>query len=181
MPFMYELQLDPAETVRASRAVARRTPWGRYAQMVWLAVLVVLVTAALVLEVPIGIVGTWFAVLMFISLATLALPALQRRQIRRAYAGTPSLQGPQSYRFTDEGIEMANALARSNVRWDALVEAAETPDFFLFYYSKKCAYYLPKRVVGDLAAQALLREFVREHLGARAGGLGPVGDITHPS
>ena len=67
------------------------------------------------------------------------------------------------------------------MRWDALVEAAETDEFFLFYYSKKCAYYLPKRVVGGPEDQAVLRAFIRQHAGTRAKGLPPVEPVPQPT
>lgn len=119
--------------------------------------------------------------LAVVGLAVLSLPAIQRWQYRRAYAQTPSLRLPQVYRFTDDSLEMVNDLARAEMRWDALVEAAETGEFFLFYYSKKCAYFLPKRVVGAEDAQAELREFVRARVNDRATGLQQSGGNAHPT
>jgi hypothetical protein len=40
----------------------------------------------------------------------------------------------------------------------------ETPDMFLFYYSKRLAYYLPKRVVEPPEVAAQLPQWIRAHL-----------------
>jgi hypothetical protein len=52
-------------------------------------------------------------------------------------------------------------------RWDAMPRLVETDEFLLFYISKPCAMYLPKRVIppDDLPA---VRRFLREKLGDRA-------------
>ena len=43
----------------------------------------------------------------------------------------------------------------------------ETAEFFLFYYNKKCAYYVPKRALSDDDVLAVRRQMLQE-LGVRA-------------
>ena len=110
---------------------------------------------------------------LFLGALTLATPWVQRRQLRRAYAETPSLREPQVYRFSDAGLSITGGPATITLGWDAIVEALETEEFFLLFYSKQCAYYVPKRATGGIAEQGALRALLRRHLDTRASTLGP--------
>ena len=47
--------------------------------------------------------------------------------------------------------------------WSGMFAVKETPSMFLFYYSKRRAYYLPKRAVGNPEEIAEIRErIIRE-------------------
>ena len=50
--------------------------------------------------------------------------------------------------------------------WSDIVRCVETDEFFLFFYNKRMAHYLPKRAIGLVEAQAI-RELIEAHRGAR--------------
>ena len=110
----------------------------------------------------------YLLVLAVVGVGALVWPLIQRHRLRRLYTDTPSLRGDQTYVLTPDQLECANALAHSVMRWDGLTEIAETDEFFLFYFSKKRAYYLPKAVVGGAAEEERLRSFLRDRVGTRA-------------
>jgi hypothetical protein len=107
-----------------------------------------------------------------VSLYLVLAPGLLRRQVRRQLEQTPSLREAQTYRFAETSLQMGNPLAATELGWDAVIAAAETPEFLFVYFSPKCAYYLPKRVVG--ARLDDVRRFLHNRLGPRAGGLSAV-------
>ncbi len=104
-------------------------------------------------------------------LLQIIIPIVQRRALRRAYSETPSLRGPQVYEFSETGLVMTGVGSSSTVVWDSLVEAIETEEFFLLYFSKRTAFYLPKRATSDEAQRTALRELLRTQLGPRAAGI----------
>ena len=170
-PLTFELQLDPAETVRATQIVLRRRPWGwteRWALPLFVAFGLLFIR----LGTPWQELWLLGIVVLGLGLVQVVLPIVQRRQLRRTYADTPSLRGPQVYRFSDSGLAITGGASSTTLGWDSLVEALETEEFFLFYYSKLAAFYLPKRVTSDAGQRSALRELVRTHLGSRAAGLG---------
>ena len=169
-PLTYEFQLDPTETVRASRVVQRRQ---RFAWITWAIWPLLAALAGFYLVTGTTWQNLWLLGLVATFLLALQVlgPRFQRWQIRRAYAQTPNLRGPQVYRFTDTGLSITGGAAATTLGWDTFVEVAEVDDFFLFFYSKKCAYYLPKRVVGAEAEQSALRKLLRAKLGPRAADL----------
>ena len=171
-PLVFELVLDPAETVRAGQEIERRDPsWQSW--RLWAFWLLIPLTMIVAFRWPIRALGAVLGAAIFGGLVALLTPALRRRRVRRAYAATPALAGPQRYEFTDDGLALSNASVSNLVRWSAFVQAAETPEFFLLYYSKRCAYYLPRRIMGPEAQIDALRELLRSRLGDRAAHVAP--------
>jgi hypothetical protein len=171
-PLIYEFNIDPAETVRASRVVQRRQRFAWIAWAVW-PILIALAVWYLATGVPWQKLWLLGLVALFLLTLQLLTPWIQRWQLRRAYAETPILRGPQVYQFSDAGLSITGEAATTTLGWDSFVEAAETDEFFLFFYSKQCAYYVPKRAVGKAIYQRALRALLRAKLGRRAAGLWP--------
>ena len=171
-PLIYEFNIDAAETVRASRAVQRRQRFAWIAWAVW-PILLALTVLYLATGVPWQKLWLLGPVALFILTVQLLTPRIQRWQLRRAYAETPNLLGPQVYRFSDAGVSITGGAATTTLGWDSFVEAAETDEVFLLFYSKRRAYYVPKRAVGKGIYQSALRALLRAKLGRRAAGLWP--------
>lgn len=108
------------------------------------------------------------SVALVVGLGQLLGPWIQRRRYRRLYAETPGTRGPQVYRFDADGLMMSGGVAAITLGWDAIIEADETDELFLFFFNKQCAYYLPKRAIGGAPVESELRELLRTHLGDRA-------------
>jgi hypothetical protein len=114
-------------------------------------------------------VALGFVALMgVVGLIALIWPRLRKRQVRRLYASAPALNGPQRYEFTEDGLAISNASVKNLIQWSAFVEAAETKEFFLLYYAKNCAYYVPRRIMGPEEQVDAVRRLLRQHLGNRA-------------
>jgi hypothetical protein len=92
-----------------------------------------------------------------------ALPALAARAFRR----NPMYQGDFTMEITDEEIRVTGPQTTWHTRWSGIVRAIETPAYFLFFYSKDCAQFLPKHAVppADLPG---LRTLLKAHLGVIA-------------
>jgi hypothetical protein len=169
----FTFHLDPAEQIRATKALTRRQRFSWVFRWGWI-VFILPFLFAVVADVPLRVLWPYAIILGIIGLSSALTPVWLRRQIRRAIEATPSLREPQTYHLTPEALRMSNPLAATELRWDAVLEAAETDEFVLLYYTPKCAYYVPKRIIG--ARLAGLREFLRRQLGSRAGTLPDVND-----
>ena len=73
------------------------------------------------------------------------LPLMRRAAARKALENDPALRGAQTRIVDDAGLQVAGAGFSQQLRWSDLVRAVETEHFFLFFYNKRIAHYLPKR------------------------------------
>ncbi|HET7551389.1 MAG TPA: YcxB family protein [Gemmatimonadaceae bacterium] len=105
---------------------------------------------------------------LILGVLQLLLPIIQRWQVRRSYAEMPTARDAQVFRLSDAGLQMSAGNTSTTVGWDVVLEARETREFFLFFFAKRRAYYLPKRAVGDAVEQELVRDLLRAALGQRA-------------
>ncbi len=164
----YTFDWRPGEHARVTALLVRDRMRRPLARIFFLSVAVV-VALALALSV-LAIVGGDPALafpLLPLALAVAALsllaPALVGRlqawQIRRV---DPNLSAPIHHRLTPEGVHMELRTTRVELGWDGMAAVRETPDFFLFLYSPRHAYYLPKRAVpvGEVEA---VRGYIRAH------------------
>ena len=167
LPLTFEFLLNPAETVRAGQHLRRRQrfAWVGWAMWPMFAILVILHLSVGGQLEELRVLGS---VALVIGLGQLLGPWIQRRRYRRLYAETPGSRGPQVYRFDADGLMMSGSVAAITLGWDAITEADETDELFLFFFNKQGAYYLPKRAVGGAPVESKLRELLRTHLGDRA-------------
>jgi hypothetical protein len=166
-PLTYQFYLDPAETVRASRLVLQRARFAWMHRFTW-----PLLLGLAVLSLATG--HSWrdlqllgIVALLLGSLQLLA-PIIQRWQIRRSYAEMPTAREAQVFHISGAGLKMSAGTASTTIGWDVVLEARETREFFLFFFAKRRAYYLPKRAVGGAEDQRILRDSLRTALGSRA-------------
>lgn len=166
-PLKFEFALDAAETVRAGQEVEKRGRSGRL-QAVLMLLFAAPLTIGIVRGAPSKFYAAYFGILIGILLLTLIWPAIRERQVQKFYDAAPAFRGIQRYEFADEGLGLSNDQASNLVRWTAFTQAVETPEFFLLYYSPKCAYYLPKRVVETEGQAVAIRGLLRDKLGEKA-------------
>lgn len=76
----------------------------------------------------------------------------------------PAVRHPISLSIEDTGLRVITNKADSHLRWGGLKKVRETSSLFLFYYSDRVAFYLPKRVLGDEVDAATVRGLVQERL-----------------
>lgn len=143
-------EFDKAEHYRASRAVTRATParyytWalaaGCFAMFAWS-----------LWKVPPGtdLRGILVMVLPWLLLTIIwvgLIPFAQWRLARRVPKLDASVLGPQERIVDSDGFHSRGNGVGLDVPWHVLQKVVETDAFFFFYYNKRCAYYLPKRVL----------------------------------
>lgn len=95
------------------------------------------------------------------------IPMLQRRGAHKLSTRDPSVRGPQTRIVDAEGYHSRGNGVSVDVPWHAMTRGVEVEQFFLFYYSKQFAYYLPKRVLAP-ADIVTVRALMRERLQDRA-------------
>jgi hypothetical protein len=141
--------------------------WYRAAKWVVVAVLVA-GTAVAVLELvggkaadAIGLVPWLLLVLFWMLLFARLGPWLQTRQFRRH---DPNVSYPFVHTLTADGLHVATHTTETDLKWAGMEKVRETPSTFMFYYSKRCAYYLPKRAIGGPHDVETAREWIRAHL-----------------
>ena len=119
-----------------------------------------------------GIGDVWY---LFIPMA-LGLLGIPLAQVYTAFAHRRQHRIPHGEHFVElneEGVRAGCDAMTTEVRWDALHRACETREFFLLYYSPKCAFYFPKRSLGGAGGEAEARRAIHRHLGERARLLAP--------
>ena len=161
---------DPAEHYRATRAVYRRTAL-RFMPWAFAAVILGLLAWNLVPHWDDATGGGWLGsalpYIIFLLIWLPLIPFMQRRAARKLPEHDPSARGTQ-----ERSVDVAGFHSRGNgvsldVPWHVMRRAVETEEFFLFFYNKQCAYYLPKRVL-SAAHLTDVRALVRTHLGDRS-------------
>jgi hypothetical protein len=171
----YSFRWSPREHVRASRATTRNTTgalWLRFLPHVTVSVLAIAVLLLFSVVPPerraISLLN-WLPYLFVLVLMNVGVywwtPWLTARQLQK---NDPSVKGGDFRHITtDHGFTIRTAAATVDLTWEHIVQVVETPEFFLYYFRRNCAYATPKRVIpapdlGDL------RSMLRGRLGARA-------------
>lgn len=146
-------EFDPREHYKAARAVTRLT-WFRWVP--WIAVGITLLLVLVEVILPHwGEFDAWEIFLTSLPWLLLGvfwialLPWSQRRAARKLVKRDPSVRGPQERSVDATGFHSLGNGVRLDVPWHAMARAVETDQFFLFFYNKQCAYYVPKRALSD--------------------------------
>ncbi len=78
----------------------------------------------------------------------------------------PNVAHPVTHVIDESGYHVVTRTATVDLNWSGLHKVRETRDFFLIYYSRHYAYYLPKRVIGSEELEEAVRVAIRERLPA---------------
>jgi hypothetical protein len=97
----------------------------------------------------------------------LTMPWLMARTFaRRAIRDDPSVRGEQIRTVSPEGLVVRGANLLQRFPWADIVRAVETPEFFLFFYNRRAAHYIPKRALMSADLEAL-RTLLDSHTSSR--------------
>jgi hypothetical protein len=66
----------------------------------------------------------------------------------RVRRNDPNVAHAITHSFDDSGLHIEMRTLNAELKWAGMNRVRETPEMFLFYYSRRTAYFLPKRVVG---------------------------------
>jgi hypothetical protein len=83
---------------------------------------------------------------------------------RKYLRNNASVVGPQSYIFSDSGIDVSGPHSQSHLSWEAILEVRETSSQFLFYPQTAIALVIPKHFLANPDQQASLKALVRRHV-----------------
>ena len=163
-PLSFRFEIDPAEYARGVRALAR---WSSYR---WLALPVAALPFVPMVMQAITSDGRWMtppAASPFIAIPIIAYlwfgPTGYRFRVRRAKRASPILQAEQRLEFARDGLHTSAGPAAGFMAWSGILHVREDAEFYFFYYTERCAYYLPKRVIQSDALDDGLRSFIRAH------------------
>jgi hypothetical protein len=67
------------------------------------------------------------------------------------------------------GIQLRCHTTATDLRWEGVLRATETPEFFLFFVSSNCAVQLPKRAISTNEQLIQVRQVVQAALGPKQG------------
>jgi YcxB-like protein len=98
------------------------------------------------------------------GISTALLPAMWYLGARGAVRNA-MVRGDHTIELAEGGLRESGQVTATVIRWSAIVRVVETADFFLFYYTKSSAFYLPLSAVPptDLGA---VRAFLSAHVPA---------------
>jgi hypothetical protein len=117
----------------------------------------------------------WRTTFVIIGLVTLLIPlawlvllkGFAKQMAKQIFRNNPHVHHPQTYGFEDENLTITGELFEANLKWPALVKAAETDTDFFLFITKDQAYVLPKRFF-KTGEEVELRSFLKTKLGERA-------------
>jgi len=162
----FELRWTVREHVRAMRAMAKHRIGGRLWRVVKNIILSVIVILFLLTlwgastMGPEAVVSLWPAALLtafwvlYFTVGFSWFNALVTRRI------DPNAKVPCVHRVSREGYHISSSEMNVDVRWNGVLRIVETDEFFLLFWSRPFAYYLPKRVVTPEAVPRLREMFV---------------------
>lgn len=164
-------RFDAQEYFRASKAIERLTASRRHVWLLAFGLPVGLSALGLLL----GAFGTgapaWgnlpiWPWVFFPVFAFIGIPLLTRWQIHRAIKANPRLKGEIVRTVSAEGLECRDEGTSARFEWRSIMRVVETKEFYLIFYSRNCAYFIPRRLVPD-AERMELHRLLDEYIGSR--------------
>jgi hypothetical protein len=76
----------------------------------------------------------------------------------------PNVAHPITHSLDESGYHVSTRTTDLDIKWGGVHKVRETPELFMFYYSSRLAYYLPKRALPNPEEVAELRAWVRAQL-----------------
>ena len=109
-----------------------------------------------------------FALVFPLALVVWALrPWIARWTIARGRRRNAGMAGPHTITVSAAGVRVDAPTLTLEHAWSGIVQARETPDQFLIYYSADCAYFIPRRALRE-RDEAPLRALLARSLGGGA-------------
>jgi len=105
--------------------------------------------------------GLWVSVLACWGLAFVGFPLLRYWNAQGVTRDNPALRGTCEFEFGPDGLVTRTGITESKLGWEAVLEVVETDKFLLFFFSRQCAYFLPKRAIPP-DELPVLRGFLRQ-------------------
>jgi hypothetical protein len=114
---------------------------------------------------------TWWVLLVPLFVGGVVLfimPLIDRAFLERRIQSIPAAFSPQSYAFSDAGMEIDGQNKHVELRWGAIIKAVESSQDFFFFVGSSMAHFIPKRFLSSAKQEAQLRKILRRNLGEKA-------------
>ncbi len=162
----YSFSWTPAEYVRACHAITRHVRGTVLTVPILFAGALILFFAAPFANGSENASLTVFSIALVVLLLALYLlywgaPWLRARQVLRE---DPCANEAIRHTVSADGFRVRTRSVAVDVKWDHISQVVETSDFFLFYFSKRAAYFTPKRAIPEADIRPL-RTLLRQLLG----------------
>jgi YcxB-like protein len=158
----YQFDVTPDLRASVQRALAARSTWYRRMQYAYAWLPLVFIGIALLAgrSLVTALLDNLFWIIGLPLFGFVVLPWINRWAVKRQLRSNPMLGGPQSFALREGGLAMENRAGSTLVRWTTLLRVVESSEYFLFYYTTQCAYFLPRAAVpvGELP---MVRERIR--------------------
>ena len=155
------------EHARAIQAIARHMP-GRKWINIFLYSGYTLIIALLLYRPQVSppfVVFVLFGFLMFLlAYAVWLEPWLRAREVSRE---DTSVNQDIRHIVADDALRIRTHSVTTDMKWELFKQVVETPEFFLFYVSRRSAVFTPKRAIPPEDLDPL-RTSLRSYLGTRA-------------
>ena len=104
-----------------------------------------------------------FVVLVFAPFVPLLTGYLQARQWQKL---NPPGHRNLTVTFGEDAFRSSSYVGSSDIRWIAVKQVVETPEFLLIYVTEKIAHYVPKRAIAA-AELPLVRQLLSSRVDSR--------------
>ena len=110
---------------------------------------------------------TWWVLLVplvFLLVVLFIVPLIDRVFHERRIQSVPSAFSPQTYAFSDAGIEIVGENKQVKLNWSAIVKASESSSDFFLFVGSNIAHFVPKRFLAESGQETKLRDILRRNL-----------------
>jgi hypothetical protein len=159
-------------SLRKEHARQERRIW-RELRFVSLGVFVIIAIAIIVRQwrlmhhVPIAYLWVFGVPLAAAGIFAATRPMAMKQAVKRQLADDPSTQQERAYALDEAGFRVDGESFHVELNWAQIIVVRETNEFFLFF-TRKSAYYLPKRAIQWPERLEGIRDLLVEYLGDRA-------------
>jgi hypothetical protein len=116
---------------------------------------------------PIAYLWVFGVPLVAVGIYAATRPIAMKRAVKRQLEDDPSTQQERSYTLDGAGFRIDGESFHVELNWAQLIVVRETNEFLLFF-TRKSAYYLPKRAIQWPERLEGIRDLLVEYLGDRA-------------
>jgi hypothetical protein len=166
-----QFEFDPAEQYAAARAVTGATAWRWIIPLFALGIPLVVIAVTVLPHIrtmsPMGIAMNSMPWVLLGAFYLALIPMSQKRRANRMAKTEPSVRGIQERGVDASGLHVRGHGLTMDYAWSDLLTAIETPAFFLFFYNKNCAHFIPKRALNGGSVDEV-RSIIHAHMGGRA-------------
>jgi hypothetical protein len=158
----YHFEVTPDLRASVQKALAARSTWYRRMQYfyAWFPLVFVGISLFAGRSLLTALRDNLFWIIGLPLFGFVVLPRINQWTVKRQLRSNPMLGGPQSFALQEDGLAMENRAGSALVRWPTLLRVVESPEYFLFYYTRQFAYFLPRAAIPSSELQ-LVRDRIR--------------------